>query len=117
MKAIVIGAAIAALAIGTALADPAPPPDKHEGPVCLWTYMIDHTKTVDRKTILFTMKNGDVWKNTLLQPCPGLMFHGFAYVTRDGSICDSMQSIMVLESHEVCQLGAFTKVPPEHHPQ
>jgi hypothetical protein len=113
MKAIVIGAALATLAIGFARAEsPAPSPQEHR-PVCLWTYLIDHTKTVDPKTILFTMKNGDVWKNTLAQACNGLMFNGFEYVTHDGSICDNMQSIMVLRTHEVCLLGAFTRVPAE----
>ena len=111
MKALFIAAALAGIGAGVARADPpAPPPDHH--PVCLWTYMIDHTHTVDPKTVLFTMKNGDVWKNTLPQACNGLTFNGFEYVTRDGSICDNMQSIMVLRTHEVCMLGAFTREMP-----
>lgn len=115
MKTIVIGLALAVLAAGAAYAQP--PAHEHAGPVCLWTYRIDHTKTVNPNTVLFYMKNGDVWKNTLSQPCRGLMFNGFAYITRDGSICDNMQSIIVLRSHEVCQLGAFTPVPraKPHH--
>lgn len=112
MKAIVMGAALAVLAIGVARAEAvAPPPAQSSGHVCLWTYLIDHTQTVDPKTVIFHMKNGDEWRNTLTSPCRGLMFHGFAYVTRDGSICDNMQSIMVLESHQVCMLGAFTPEP------
>ena len=110
MKAIVSGFAAALLAAGAACAQPTAP---NSGPVCLWTTQIDHTKTVDPSTLIFHMKNGDDWKNTLASPCRGLMLHGFAYVTRDGSICDNMQSIMVLETHEVCLLGAFTRMPPK----
>lgn len=116
MKPIFFGAALATLVIGVASAQPAPPPPaESSGHVCLWTYMIDHTRTVDPGTILFYMKNGDVWRNNLPQPCNGLSFHGFAYVTRDGSICDNAQSIMVLETHDVCMLGAFTREPPPAH--
>jgi len=114
MRTIVIAAALAMLGAGIARADPPAPQEHH--PVCLWTYQIDHTKTVDPKTIIFTMKNGDVWKNTLEGPCQGLMFNGFLYVTHDGSICENQQSIMVLRTHEVCLLGSFTKIlkPPAH---
>jgi len=108
MKAIVLATALAMLAAGTARAETSAPPGGH---VCLWTYLIDHTQTVDPRTIVFHMKNGDAWTNRLAVPCRGLMFHGFAYVTRDGSICDNMQSIMVLQTHEVCMLGAFTPAP------
>lgn len=114
MKAIVSGLAAALLAAGAACAQPAAPAQSG-GHVCLWTYMIDHTKSLDPKTLIFNMKNGDEWKNTLKWACPGLSMHGFAYVTHDGSICDNMQSIMVLETHQVCMLGAFTRYtePPK----
>jgi hypothetical protein len=82
------------------------------GPVCLRTYFIQETKIVDAKTIDFKMRDGTVYRNALRTPCPGLRFHGFVYVTRMDEICDNLQSIRVLESHEVCLLGAFTKLPP-----
>lgn len=76
--------------------------------VCLWTYQIDHTKYVQPRTLLFYMRGGKVWQNTMLNDCTGLNFNGFAYVTRDGKICSNMQSIIVLQSHQLCMLGDFT---------
>lgn len=119
MKAMTaVAAVIAGLAIAPAAADETKPVPPSRNNVCLWTYLIDHTTTVDKSTILFHMRNGKIWKNTLVQPCPGLLFHGFAYVTRDGQICSNMQSIMVLETHQVCMLGAFEPYtpPPKEKP-
>jgi len=83
--------------------------------VCLQSYLIDHTTTVNPSVILFHMKNGTVWKNTLPQPCRGLSFHGFVYETKDEQICSDMQPISVIETHEVCTLGAFTPYAPQPH--
>ena len=47
--------------------------------------------------------------------CNGLTFNGFAYDTHTSSICDNMQTIRLLDSGEVCTLGAFTKLPPAPH--
>ena len=113
MKAVIIGALVAALAAGAAFAQPASdaaPAAESAKPnnVCLWTYLIDHTTIKDRgKAILFHMRNGKNWENTLKVPCPGLNFNGFAYITRNGSICSNMQAIYVLRTHEVCLLGDF----------
>lgn len=114
MKALAIGSIVAALACGVAYAQPAKSeaPAKRAPSVCLRTYQIDHTSTPDTKTILFYMRGGKVWKNTLQLPCHGLKFYGFSYVTRDGQICSNMQSIMVLKTHEVCLLGDFTPYTP-----
>lgn len=112
MKSIVIGAIAASLMIGTAFArDPAPAPVKPRH-VCLWVNRIDNTHVVDKSTIIFRMKGGKMWKNTLRTPCSGLRFYGFAYVTQDGQIC-STQPIMILKNNEVCMLGRFEPyVPP-----
>jgi len=107
MKIVAIGALIAGLAITTAVAKEKKTTAPERNAVCLWTYMIDHTSTPNTHTILFHMKNGKIWKNTLPAPCSGLAFRGFAYVTRNGQICSNMQSIMVLTTHQVCMLGAF----------
>jgi len=80
--------------------------------ICLTTYLIDQTKAIDSKTLDFRMKNGTVYRNALRNQCIGLKFHGFVYVTHFDTICENMQTIRVLESGEVCMLGAFTKLPP-----
>ena len=123
MKAIVIGALAASLAVGTALAHgidtdtsgkarPAP------NSVCLWTYQIDHTTVPDAKTILFHMRSGKIWKNTLQTRCPGLLFNGFKYVTPIQQICSNAQTIQVLRTGEVCALGNFEPyTPPKPAPK
>jgi len=118
MKAIAITAVIAGLAIAPAAADETKPAQPAQNTVCLWTYQIDHTTVPDKNTILFYMRDGKIWKNTLPQPCPGLLFHGFAYVAHADQICSNMQSIQVIETHEVCMLGAFEPYtpPPKEKP-
>jgi hypothetical protein len=84
-------------------------------PVCLTSYLIDHTSVQkDNQTILFYMKNGNVYANTLASACPSLHFHGFVMNISGGNetICSNQQSIRVLVTNEVCQMGAFTPYTP-----
>jgi hypothetical protein len=84
--------------------------------VCLQSTSIENTTTVDASTILFHMRNGTVWKNTLKSPCPGLKFHGFSYLTRADEVCSNAQAISVIETGEACELGTFTPYTgPEQH--
>jgi hypothetical protein len=80
-------------------------------PVCLRTYQIDRTKVVNTQTIDFRMRNGTVYRNVLQHKCTGLPFNGFVYVVQTDEICANLQTIRVLESGDVCVLGAFTKLP------
>lgn len=90
------------------------------GPICLRPFdtpsdLIDHTHVVDARTILFYLRDGRILKNTLATPCPGLMFHGFAFLTRADEICSNSQGIRVLVTEQVCQLGAFSPYTPPAH--
>lgn len=124
MKTIAIGVMIAGLSVATALAQgeagntAAQNAEAKPNRVCLWSHLIDHTTTLDPSTVVFHMRNGTMWKNTLRQPCPALMFHGFSYLTQDGYICPNMQSIVVITTNEVCKLGAFEPYvpPPKERP-
>jgi hypothetical protein len=82
-------------------------------PICLRANFIDSTKVVNAKTIDFRMNDGTVYRNALRTPCQSATFNGFSYVIRGGQICDNLQFIHVLRTHEVCMLGAFTKLPPK----
>jgi len=75
------------------------------------------THVVNPQTILFYMPDGKVWMNRLNAPCRGLMLHGFEYVTRYDELCSNAVGIRVLESGQVCQLGAFTPYVPAPAPQ
>jgi hypothetical protein len=98
------------------LAQPVSPPPKPPR-VCLHPFdspidAIDHTQVVDPQTILFYMRGGKIWKNTLHGACPGLRFNGFTFVTSQDEICANEQAIKVIQTGEVCVLGDFTPYTP-----
>jgi hypothetical protein len=86
-------------------------------PVCLDTYLIDHTSVLNARTIVFHLKDGSAWQNNLKNACPALRFWGFVYSDRSGlnEICDNQSAVHVINSGETCLLGAFTKVSPVPH--
>jgi hypothetical protein len=63
-------------------------------------------------SILFKMRDGTQWRNTLRGRCPDLVFEGYSWTVRnaDNSVCENEESLKVLQSPEVCQLGKFEKV-------
>jgi hypothetical protein len=63
---------------------------------------------IDPQHVLFYMSNGKIWLNTLKAPCPGIMFHGFSFVTPEDDVCANSTPISVIESGETCTLGPFT---------
>jgi hypothetical protein len=75
------------------------------------------TRVLNPQTILFYMPDGKIWMNKLHAPCRGLMLHGFAYLTRYDELCSNAVGIRVLESGQVCELGAFTPYVPPRQPQ
>jgi len=78
-------------------------------PDCLRSDMIDHTTVPDNRTILFHMRGGAVWKNTLPAPCVGLDFPGgFEYATFHDEVCANVEVIRVLKEGTRCKLGAFS---------
>jgi hypothetical protein len=84
-------------------------------PVCLEASSVDSTGVVDERTILFHMRNGTTWKNTLRQSCSNLKFRrGFSEIVRSGEICANKQIISVLGTRNTCQLGDFTLVSRAH---
>lgn len=105
MKTVTILTAVLAMTLASVTAADATP-------ICLKTHLIHSTKVVNSKTIDFRMSDGTVYRNALRSPCSGLNFDGFIYETHTGEICDNMQTIRVLRTHQVCMLGAFTKLPP-----
>jgi hypothetical protein len=83
--------------------------------ICLKTNWIDRTTVVNERKILFRMKDGRVYSSELRQPCLGLRFNGFVYVTSFMEVCGGSQSIRVLNTGQVCTLGNFTPVTIGQH--
>ena len=85
----------------------------NSGNICIRTLDIDHTKTPDNRTVLFYMKDGKVWSTTLTAYCPELRFNGFVYaVTPPEDICGNMQTIRVIRSGAICEIGPLVPVTP-----
>lgn len=84
------------------------------GSGCIETFRVDHTEIPDDKTILYHMKDGKIWKNTLPFACPSLKNEGgFVYESDFPEICSNERTIRVLRSGIICQLGQFTPYTPQ----
>jgi hypothetical protein len=62
--------------------------------------------------LLFTMRDGTQWRNTLRGACPDLVFNGFVWVLHSDTVCANAQTFRVLQSGEICALGKFEKLAP-----
>jgi hypothetical protein len=106
-----INRAIGAVAMSMALLS-----TSAQAAVCLQSYDVKDTHVENAHTILFHMRDGSTWRNTLRNECPGLKWYGFVYhLEGTNEICSNMQSIRILRTHEVCLLGEFTPEAPPHH--
>ncbi|HEY4076695.1 MAG TPA: hypothetical protein VGM26_07150 [Rhizomicrobium sp.] len=101
--------AIAATILSAAAAraqDPKPPR------VCIRVSDIQNSQPAnDEKSITFTMRNGDKWRNDLRGRCSGLRFNGFSWVLHSDDICDGQETLRVLQTGSICMIGKFTKLP------
>ena len=80
---------------------------------CVTTSTLRNTAVLDDQTILFQLRDGSVWKNTLDLSCPTLAFHeSFSYVSHGMRLCD-LDTIKVFEpfgaSGATCGLGKFER--------
>jgi hypothetical protein len=79
--------------------------------ICINGTDIESTSVPDDNTIVYHLRNGQVWKNTLKATCPNLKFeHAFTEVIRASQICANAQMIRVHETGSICALGDFTLV-------
>jgi hypothetical protein len=110
MTKVISGAAMLAAIMLTATM-----PAFAEGPICLSTRDIKDTDAQkDGTTILYTMRDGSVWRNDLKGRCPDMRWNGFGYSTANpqASICENEQTLVVFRSGEICNLGKFTQITP-----
>ncbi len=84
-------------------------------PICIRSYDIFRTDIPDDSTILFILRDRTVYKNTLPFACTGLRLdtRGFTYEPTDPAtdeICSNLVTIRTNTTHNVCELGAFTRL-------
>jgi hypothetical protein len=111
---------VALSAFALAACQPMAPARTAGASVCLASYNIDHTDIPDDHTILFTMRDHSVWKNTLQYDCAGLRLdtRGYTYEATDpgsDTICSNLVTIHLNTYHNVCQLGDFTRLAGPSH--
>lgn len=81
---------------------------------CIRPTDISSQKIVSDQEIQFTLRNGDIWSNKLPHACSGLKFEqGFSWEVTGNMVCSNQQTIHVQNAGTPCQLGAFTKLPPQ----
>jgi hypothetical protein len=83
--------------------------------ICIRDNDIRDTKITDDRTIVFHLRNGKTYVNTLVHRCAGLKFNGgFVYDgTPNGELCDNLVTIRVVHAGNACLLGAFTPGPDD----
>jgi len=90
-------------------------------PICLRTSdMLETRPAKDGKSIVFKMRDGSAWRNDLHGVCSDLWFNtGFVWTVKngDGTVCENQNTLRVLNSGQVCTLGAFTQLTPARSEQ
>lgn len=110
-------AALVSLAFGAAAVAGAAYADDGDVQRCVSLSRIDRTEVVDDGTVLFHMRNGDVYRNVLPHACPTLKSRDqFAYRVNASQLCRS-DVITVLDRNVLgfvpgpsCTLGSFEAV-------
>ncbi len=112
---VVISAAIVGLSAAAA-AQPVPPVVKTER--CVSLSQIQETSVLDDQTIIFKMRGGKSYKNTLPYKCPQLGFEkAFSYKTSISQLCNVdiitvLTTTHGLDSGASCGLGLFEPYTP-----
>jgi hypothetical protein len=78
---------------------------------CIKNRLIENTKVIDANTLDFHMKDGTIYRSFTHSSCSGLVFSGFIHRSYNDEICEH-ETIRILQSHELCSLGTFTKQLP-----
>ena len=113
LKVLFGSALLASSALALSAATQVQAQNTRDGNVCLNVTEILTSQAVDNRTIVYRMKDGKVWRNTLATPCPDLVSHaagGYSQVLHTDYLCANTQQITVQQTGMVCRLGEFTRV-------
>jgi len=82
-------------------------------PMCLNVANIGRTSVPDMQHLVFHMRDGTVWENTLTRSCAGLTYSPWAWAVRGASqVCANTQRLRVLQTGVICTLGEFAPPRP-----
>jgi uncharacterized iron-regulated membrane protein len=110
--AAMVTASSAAIVLATSTDDvEAQAPAVSPAPMCINVRNIQRTEVQDDRTILFHMRNGQIWQNRLRQICPMLKISPWTQVLHSGDlVCSNQQFIHVIQTGNTCALGDFAPV-------
>ena len=112
---LVTSTTLVALLFASATPANAQPAAPRPANVCINARDIQRTETPDDRTILFHMRGGKIWRNTLKSACPMLKISPFTEVLNSGElVCANQQFIRLTLTGDQCVLGDFTPVAPAH---
>jgi hypothetical protein len=96
-------------ALAAILAFAAPALAEQASSQCLQSYDVDHTQVLNDHQILFFMRGKKIWLNTLQARCLSLPNQGgFVWSSYLPEFCPNAETIRVVRTGEICQLGQFT---------
>lgn len=81
---------------------------------CLRVQDIKDTTTPNASTILFHMRDGTVWRNSLKSPCSGLTWDGFVHKNFGvAEYCGNKEIVQSINTGQHCMLGDFSREKPK----
>jgi hypothetical protein len=84
-------------------------PRAAEAPSCLTLREMNVVNATSETTIVYRMRNGTVWVNTLPRPCRGLGTYPYVEVVRGvNQVCANQMQIRIPMTGAVCTLGTFS---------
>ena len=105
----ILAGSVFAVALSTSVPVSAQAPGEN---VCLNVTEIYTTQATDMRTIVYRMRNGDVWRNDLAFACPDLLNFsagGYSQTLHTDWVCANKHTITT-QTGSVCRLGRFTRV-------
>ena len=67
----------------------------------------------DGTAVTFQMRDGRLFHNDLQGDCSDLKYEGFTWaIPGSDKVCEDQQTLKVIRSGQVCQLGKFTQMTP-----
>jgi hypothetical protein len=88
--------------------------NKASAPMCLEVADIRRTNAPDGQHLLFYMRDGKVWENTLTRSCAGLTSNSWTWVVRGPlRVCANTHTLRVFQTNVICRIGDFAPPRPD----
>ena len=98
----------------TGTAEPTTDAGQEAPPMCINVADIRRTNAPDPQHLVFYMRSGKIWENTLTRSCAGLTSNRWTWVVRSPiRVCANAHRIRVFQTNLICTIGDFATPRPE----